>query len=290
MRSKYSRWILASRPKTFSASLVPVLLTSYEVHGSVFYTTIIAVTALLIQVITNFANDLFDFKRGADSSSRVGPPRMVQQGLIAESEMRCALVLVSSIAVGLGAILVVQGGWPILGIGLLSLLSAFAYTSGPFPLAYKSLAEPFVFLFFGPIATLGTSVVLQGNYPNKFISIGILGVICGLFATSLVVINNLRDRGEDAHVGKVTLAVRIGDRATRYEYGVLLLLPLVVSLLGGALGYLEGAAQTASIASLAIAWLPLASVLRGAHGAKLNKVLAQTSLTYGIFGIAYLFA
>lgn len=204
-------WILAIRPKTLIAAIAPVLIGTglakqqQAISSILFVFTLL--TALLIQILTNLANDFWDFKKGADNEKRIGPVRVMQAGLITESQMKMALVLISFLIIGCSLPLIYQGGFPFVLLTLLSIVLAFAYTTGPFPLAYLGLGEIFVLLFFGLIATTGTFYLQVKEF--SYLPC-ILGLCIGMLANSLLVINNIRDYKEDKINQKKTLAVRFG--------------------------------------------------------------------------------
>ena len=203
--------------------------------------SIISLCAVLIQVICNYANDLYDFLKGADTAARIGPQRAVQSGLISPKAMRDALKFLVLCVVLLGFLLVKEGGWPILVIGISSIFAAFAYTSGPFPLAYLGLGELFVLIFFGPVPVYGTLLILIGRViPSALL----IGVGIAALASALIVVNNVRDREQDKDTSKNTVAVRIGEPWCRYEYGfwmiVAALFPVVALNYGAPVGVLAG--------------------------------------------------
>jgi len=223
-----SPWILAARPKTLVAGLVPVALGSALAlhHGSfqlgVFFAALLG--ALAIQVGTNYVNDASDFQKGADTSDRLGPPRMAALGLLSPAALYIGAGVAFLIAAGFGAYLVYMAGLPILAIGLISILFAIAYTAGPFPLAYLGLGDLFVLIFFGLVAVLGTyyAHTLQLSSDAVYIAYA-----AGFHGVALIAINNLRDIPTDILAGKRTLAVRIGDRASRWYYAALVVSPFL---------------------------------------------------------------
>ncbi len=236
-------WIMAARLKTLPAALCPVIFSAVvavcEGISEWWLLLVISLCAVLIQVICNYANDLYDFLKGADTAARIGPQRAVQSGLISHSAMRNGLKVLVVTVVLLGGVLVREGGWPILLIGISSLISAFAYTSGPFPLAYLGLGELFVLIFFGPVPVFGTLLLLTGRViPSALI----IGVGISALASALIVVNNVRDREQDQNVSKKTVAVRIGEPWCRYEYGVWLgvaaFSPIVAVYYGAPIGVL----------------------------------------------------
>lgn len=212
-------WIIAARLRTLPAALCPVIFAAAVAYSAGSHRwglwVVVAICGSLIQVICNFANDLHDFLKGADTDARIGPQRAVQAGLISPKQMRYALRILVGISVILGIVLVFAGGWPILVIGIVSLVCAFAYTTGPHPLAYRGLGELFVMIFFGPIPVYGTLLIMgfETTVPSLIIGAGIAAI-----ATALLVVNNVRDREQDELVAKRTLAVRLGEPWCRFEY------------------------------------------------------------------------
>jgi len=221
-------WLQASRPLTLSASIAPISIAClYAIKNGFFnssWASVVLLTAVLIQVGTNFVNDYADFEKGADNAKRKGPKRMVQAGLISVKQMKIAAALVFFLAFLLGLFLVYHAGIAILVIGLISMLLGYMYTAGPFPLAYLGLADLIVLLFFGPIATAGTAFVLNGQWHLDLVVTG-LGVGC--ISAALLAINNLRDCDEDKLSNKKTLVVRFGKHFGRFEYIGSLVLSIV---------------------------------------------------------------
>jgi 1,4-dihydroxy-2-naphthoate polyprenyltransferase len=218
-------WVEASRPATLWAAFVPVLvgtaLVSMNHTVNAFTACLIFATAGLIQIGTNFVNDYKDAQTGADDEDRLGPRRATASGLIRASTMKSAAAIVLFLATLGGVFLIQIGGWVIAVIGILSILSAIAYTAGPMPLAYVGLGDVFVILFFGVVAVCGTEYVLSGACSTQGL---LLGTAVGAVATGILVVNNLRDMHTDVRVGKRTLAVRFGATFTRWEYAFLLAL------------------------------------------------------------------
>ena len=222
-------WVKASRPQTLIASLAPVLSSSmlcykyYEFNYIVLVLTVLS--SVLIQIMTNFINDLYDFKKGADKSNRLGPDRMIQKGFIAESEIKIAIFVLLILSVISGFYLVVIGGWIILIIGLSSFLFAYLYTATKFSIAYNGMGEFFVFIYFGLIASVGTAYLQTGFYIDKAL---IIGFIFGFLNTSLLVINNLRDIKEDCLSNKKTLIVMFGTNFGKFELFISLFSPIII--------------------------------------------------------------
>ena len=207
------------RPKTLWAAVSPVLIgTALAIDGGGFHLLIFLATltaALLIQIGTNLSNDYFDYIKGADTEERTGPVRATQAGLVSPVAMMRASVGVFGGAALLGLYLIFQGGWPIMVVGVLSILSGILYTAGPFPLGYVGLGDVFVLLFFGPVAVGGT-YYLQTHSINRIAVLAGLGP--GLISTAILAVNNLRDRLTDKTAGKKTLVVRLGRSFGIFEY------------------------------------------------------------------------
>ena len=274
--STWTSWLTAARPATLTAALVPVLVGSAaagrdgELRALVFVATLAA--ALFIQIGTNLANDLSDFERGADTPDRLGPPRVTQSGLISPGQVRAATYISFGAAAIIGLYLVFVGGWPILAIGIASIVAGLAYTGGPWPLGYHGLGDVFVFVFFGVVAVTGT-YYLQTEEVTALALAASLPV--ALTVTAILVVNNLRDIETDRPAGKMTLAVRLGDRATRWQYAL---------LVGGAYVLLPSLVLAGASGWVWLPWLTLPlglglcrSVLAGSGGRALNPVLKQTA-------------
>ena len=279
-------WILAARPATLPAAAVPVIVGAAAAvsDGAQFKPMIFAVTlacALLIQIGTNFANDYSDFHRGADHEGRLGPTRVTQSGLITQAGVRRGIIVAFGLAVILGAVLIGYGGVPILIIGVASVLSGLAYTGGPFPLGYHGLGDVFVFVFFGLIAVTGTAYLQTGEW-NRFALL--LSIPIGLIVTNILVVNNLRDLPTDVAAGKRTLATRIGDRATRFQYVASMVvayaIPVAIALTDS-----HRHALLLTLISLPLALLLMRIVSRGTSGRALNPVLKKTGQLLLMFGV-----
>ncbi len=217
----WRHWLEAARPKTLPAAIIPVMVGTAlaAAHHSANYVSaaICLVFALLVQIGTNFANDYFDYVKGADTSARVGPRRAVAAGLIAPDRMLAATWLVLGVAFVVGLLLVREGGWMLLPIGVVSILCAIAYTGGPFPLGYNGLGDLFVFVFFGLVAVCATFYVQVGVVTPDATS---CAAAIGLLAANILVANNYRDAETDARAGKKTLVVRFGRKFAVWQYGL----------------------------------------------------------------------
>ena len=241
--SKREAWVIAARPQTLPAAASPVIVgTGLAVHDGVF-AALPAVAALvgaaLIQIGTNFANDYYDAVQGADTEDREGFTRVTAGGLIAPETVKRAMYLTFAAAILLGTYLVYVGGAPIVIIGLLSVASGIAYTGGPYPLGYHGLGDLFVFVFFGVVAVAGTyyvqaAAVLAGPFPVGIPpgTLPLATVVAALpiaaLSTDILVVNNVRDKEEDATTGKRTLAVRFGYGFARAQFVALLVLAYAV--------------------------------------------------------------
>jgi 1,4-dihydroxy-2-naphthoate octaprenyltransferase len=219
--SAWRHWLEAARPKTLAAAIIPVLVGTAlaAAHRSANYgsAAICLAFALLVQIGTNFANDYFDFVQGADTPARVGPRRAVAAGLIAPRTMLVATRLVLGVAFVVGLLLVRDGGWILLPIGIVSILCAVAYTGGPFPLGYNGLGDLFVFIFFGLVAVDTTFYVQVGVVTPDVTS---CAAAIGLLAANILVANNYRDMETDARAGKKTLVVRFGRKFAVWQYAL----------------------------------------------------------------------
>lgn len=229
--SPRTAWILAARPKTLPAALSPVIVgAALAIADGRFIplpTLAALLGALLLQIGSNFANDYFDARKGADTPDRIGPTRVTAAGLLSAQSMRLGIIIVFALAALVGLYLVWVGGWPIVAVGIASIIAALAYTGGPKPFGYLGLGDLFVFLFFGPIAVCGTYYVQAHTITLPAL---LAGVALGTLITAILVVNNLRDIDSDRRAGKYTLAVRIGRQATRTEYILLLATAYAISL------------------------------------------------------------
>ena len=228
-------WWEAARPRTLPAAVAPVLLASALAWRDGAFQFWAASTclgfAVLIQIGTNYANDYFDFIKGADTAERVGPRRAVAAGLISPAVMRRAMVGVFVAAFGVGLFLLQFGGWPLLGVGVSSIICGVLYTGGPYPLAYHGWGDVFVFIFFGLVAVVTTYFVQSGTIT---LDAWLLGAGIGGLATNILVVNNYRDIETDRKAGKRTLAVRWGRGFARTQFlsAHLLMIAVVVALAG----------------------------------------------------------
>jgi 1,4-dihydroxy-2-naphthoate octaprenyltransferase len=284
-----NKWVAGARPRTLPAAIVPVLVGTACAAGDadiVWWRAAAAmVTALAIQVGTNYANDYSDGKRGTDDpSKRVGPVRLVGWGLASPAAVRRAAMLSFLVAGVAGLALALAVDWKLLLVGAASFAAGWLYTGGPRPYGYIGLGELFVFVFFGLVATIGSAYVHTERITG--VAIG-AAVPVGLLATALLVVNNLRDIPGDTQSGKRTLAVRIGDRRTRALYvallvGAVVAVPLVSGLGGRPVGAL-------ALIAIPLAQKPVTAVLSGARGPALIPVLVATGRIQLVFGVLFAF-
>jgi len=283
--SSVSSWLLAVRPKTLTASVAPVAVGTgvAAAFGSGAVRWWLAPLALLsatfIQIGTNLVNDAADFEKGADTAERLGPIRVTQSGLLRGRDVMVAAAACFAAAALLGIPLILAGGIPILVIGVLSLAGGYAYTTGPFPLAYHGLGELFVLLFFGLAAVKGMAYVLAGEGLWPWAELAALQV--GLQSSTLLAVNNCRDIEGDRRARKRTLAARFGLGFARAEIAGLAFAPFVA----GALWLAAGRAWAALLPCLV---LPLAlrvirGVLREPPGRRFNVFLAWSALLQLLF-------
>lgn len=277
-------WMLAARVRTLPAAAAPVLVGTGAAIGTGDFALFPALAALagalLLQIGANFANDLFDFLRGADTAERVGPLRVTQAGLLAPRQVRAGMWAVFAAAALIGVYLVAVAGWPVVLIGVAAILAAIAYTGGPFPLGYHGLGEVFVFLFFGLAAVGGTYYVQAGAV--RAVAWWAAAPM-GLLAVAIIVVNNLRDIATDRAAGKRTLAVRFGERGTRAEYRALVAVAYLAPVAMWAAGV---ASAWAVLALLSLPLVPpLLRRLRDERGRALNGVLAGTARLELLYGL-----
>jgi 1,4-dihydroxy-2-naphthoate polyprenyltransferase len=284
--SNWSAWMLAIRPRTLPAAAAGVVMGSALAwrDGSFRIEAALAClfAALLLQIGSNLANDVFDFERGTDTAERLGPLRVTQAGMLTPSQVKRGMLIVFVLAGLFGLYLTWLGGWPILLIGAAAILAAIAYTGGPFPLGYHGLGDLFVFLFFGLTSVAGTYYVQSG-----FVSTAAwwMTVPPGSIVTAILVVNNLRDLENDRKAGKRTLAVILGERATKIQYGICMIVAYLILPIAVWLGIVPESSLTA--------WLSLPLAIRAAHivltrqGRPLNAALAATGQTALLFSLLF---
>ncbi len=280
-------WILAARPKTLPAAIVPVwagCVLAWKLQGTwhPFLAFCTVMGAVCIQIATNFFNDAIDAQKGADTEKRLGPMRVTASGLISRRAVFTAATIFLVIALTCGVVLYQAVGWPIILIGLPSLYLAYGYTGGPFPLAYRGMGEIFVVGFFGIVAVGGTVLVQTGAWRDEAV---LLGFQIGLLSAVLISINNLRDREEDASTGKNTMAVRLGDRGAR----ILVWLEIKVAAFAGLL-WIKYQLPWLGLATLplwTLGFYLLFRVFTTPIGKSMNRLLALAALLLLLFAICF---
>ncbi len=275
-RPTLKTWVLAARPKTLTAAAAPVVVATGLAFGEGVGRWLPALAALLgamlIQIGTNFTNDYYDFKKGADTHERLGPTRVTQSGLIAPATVLAAALGCFALAILSGIYLVTIGGWTVVAIGLASVLCGYAYTGGPFPLAYNGLGDVFVFIFFGLVGVAGSAYV-QTRDLTWLAIIASLPIAC--LATAIIVANNLRDIETDRAAGKHTLATRLGRLGTIREFQGLIAIAYLIPLLLAIIGDVPWAWLVIPV-TLPLA-LPLVTAVQTSAGKGLIPVLVGTS-------------
>ena len=281
-------WLEALRPKTLSASVVPILVASalarcdqlQPLSRFWFLCVLTLLCSVCLQLGTNLVNDAVDYTRGADTLDRTGPKRLVQLGIIPPKTAHRAGCGFFALAALLGIPLLQAGGWWILGIGVSSILAGYAYTAGPYPLAYLGLGELFVFLFFGEVSVGGVYALLTQQWHAGVV---VLGAQVGSLASVLIAINNYRDADQDRRVGKMTWAARWGSRFARWELGMLIYAPYV-------LGIFWVVKERPYAFGVPLLNLPLSlylsrRLLRETPGPQFNRYLALSALNQLLFGL-----
>ncbi|MEA3510984.1 MAG: 1,4-dihydroxy-2-naphthoate polyprenyltransferase [Actinomycetota bacterium] len=276
-------WILASRPATLPAAAAPVIVGSALAGAAGAFRwdafVVILFAALAIQVGVNFANDLADAEKGADTEARIGPTRAVATGLLSAGQMKGGIMIAFGLAAVAGTYLIWLAGWVILAIGVVSIIAALGYTNGPIPYGYYGLGELFVFIFFGLVATVGTRYVYDQTAP---VDAWVSGIAMGLLAAAILVANNVRDSDTDRTAGKRTLAVILGRRPARWLYAVMVLGAFVVIAIGIALGTLPGRSSLTLLA-LPLTVSPIRTIFTETGGPPLIGVLKGTARLQLVF-------
>lgn len=282
--SRLQVWMLASRPKTLPAAASGVVtgtaLALRDGHFRLGPALAALFVALLLQIGSNLANDVYDYERGADAGERHGPMRVTQAQLLTPGQVKLGMWVVFVLSALLGLYLAFMAGWVVILIGLAAILSAIAYTGGPFPLGYYGLGDLFVFLFFGVAAVAGTYFVQAGSVSLQawWMSLPI-----GWLIVDILVVNNLRDINADRAAGKHTLAVRLGEQGARMQYIVLLAASFLILPTLAFFGVLPWTALMAWL-SLPLGWRTW-RVVQEQAGRPLNEALAgtgQTTLVYSL--------
>jgi 1,4-dihydroxy-2-naphthoate octaprenyltransferase len=283
--SKVEVWRLAIRPPTLMAAVAPVVVgTAVAARDGALHlgpASAAMIGGLALQVAANLANDVSDFRRGADTEFRVGPPRVTQLGLLTEREVLTGLWVAIGLATLAGIYLTAVAGWLVVAIGLSSIVALLCYTGGPWPFGYRGLGEVFVFAFFGVAAVVGTYYVQALEVTGQAVA---ASIPVGLTTSAILVVNNVRDIHTDRIAGKRTLAVILGPRLARLHF----VLTIVAAYLAAAALWLLGefsAWTMLAFLSLPLAWAPTAAVLAQSEGPALNTALRATARLHLVFGI-----
>lgn len=274
-RNSLRAWTLAARPKTLAGAATPVLVGTALAYADGQFHWLPALVCFLfaglMQIAANFINDLFDFLKGTDREDRLGPERACAQGWISPDAMKGGILITVTIACLIGSILLLYAGWQLILVGLLCVVFAFFYTTGPYPLSYNGWGDVLVIVFFGFVPVGGTYYVQALHWTPD---VTVASLICGLIVDTLLVVNNYRDREADARSGKRTVVVRFGEPFGRYLYLMLGVTATMLSL------YLTGFSipgiLTAAIYLLlhVLTWKKMVKIH---SGKKLNSILGETS-------------
>ncbi len=266
-------WLSAARPRTLSAAIAPVAVGTAAAEEFIAWRLIAAlVVSLALQIAVNLANDLFDANRGVDTDARVGPVRATAAGLVTPTQMKIAIGLSFVVAGVAGTALAAAAGWELLAVGAVSLVAALAYSGGPKPYASHGLGELFVFIFFGLVATVGSTYV-QDETVSRLAYVAAVPV--GLLATAILVVNNLRDIETDARANKRTLAVRIGESRTRSLFQALVILAFIDTL--AVVGITSSALPALALIAAPLAVRPVSMVMNSNEPSELIEALGATA-------------
>lgn len=284
MNETFKSVILAFRPKTLTAAVVPCIAgTALAAHLGFWHPQQLIwalLASLFIQIGTNLVNDAADFKKGADTKERLGPRRITQAGVLNYKQVMGLGTISFLLALLCGIPIVLQGGVAFVVLGLVSIALGYAYTTGPYPLAYKGLGDFFVILFFGIIAVMGMTYLHTLNWSTEAL---VLGLQIGLLSAVLIAINNLRDHEGDRKVGKRTMAVRLGVQGAKYEILFFIWMPFV-------LGFYWLSVGPQKVFLFPLICLPLAfkiskEVLNNEPSAFYNTLLAKSAGLHLLFGV-----
>ena len=288
MQTTLSTWIAGSRPKTLPAAIVPVAVgyaTVVARHGEQVPDVRNAILALLVsvalQVGVNYANDYSDGVKGTDSR-RVGPLRLVGSGLVEARRVKRAALTSFFVAALAGLGIAATTSWWLLLVGVASIIAAWTYTGGPNPYGYLGFGELFVFVFFGVVATVGTTYAVSERIEGIDV---VASCVVGALAVALLIVNNLRDIPTDQQSGKKTLAVRLGDARTRWLYCAV----LVAAAIGVVVVGVDRSWSLVGVVGFVFSYKPLSRVVRKARGAELIPVLGGTARVQLVVGMLFAF-
>lgn len=277
-------WLLASRPKTLTAASIPVMLgcalASMYGHFQLIPAILCFLFAFLMQIGANFINDLYDYLKGTDREDRLGPERACAQGWISPSGMKKGIVITTFLAALDGLCLLWYGGWEMIAVGIACIIFAFLYTTGPYPLAYHGWGDVLVLVFFG-FVPVGCTFYIMAHSWNT--SVTMASLACGLVIDTLLMVNNFRDREQDAISGKKTIVVRLGARA-----GLILYFLLGLAACWSCFYFVSEGRLWAAILPQIYLLLHIFTTVKMARinrGKELNAILGETSRNMLLFGI-----
>ena len=278
--------MLAIRPRTLPAAAAGVLMGAAMAWRDGYFrldaVVICLFTALLLQIGSNLANDVFDFERGTDTAERLGPTRVTQAGILTPKQVKTGMVFVFGLSAILGLYLAWLGGWVIIIMGVAAIVSAIAYTGGPFPIGYHGLGDIFVFIFFGLASVAGTYYIQAGTVTP---AVWWMTIPPGLIITAILVVNNLRDIDNDRKGHKYTMAVKLGERGTKIQYIICMAVAYLVLIPTALVGLIPWLALVAWL-SIPIAY-QATSVVLTQKGRPLNMALAKTGQTALVFSLLF---
>jgi 1,4-dihydroxy-2-naphthoate octaprenyltransferase len=282
---EFKSLLLAFRPKTLTAAVVPVFAATalVKAQGLQFQYWIMffaLFSAICIQIGTNLVNDAMDYRKGADTTERIGPKRMTVSGVASFKKIMGLGTLFFILAILFGVPLVIQGGLPIIGIGLISVLCGYAYTSGPYPLAYKGLGDFFVIIFFGIVSIGGVYYLHTGKLS---LDSYVLGLQVGFLAAVLIAINNFRDMNTDLKANKKTLAVRLGKVFVRWEILLLIIMPFILNIYWLQKSWISAGLMPMLVLPLGI--IVIKNIFQQEPSPKFNQFLAQSAVLHLLFGV-----
>ena len=283
-RNSLRAWILAARPKTLTGAITPVMIGTALATADGYFHWLPALICFLfagmMQIAANFINDLFDYLKGTDREDRLGPERACAQGWISPEAMKKGIFITVLLACLIGSILLLYAGWELIIVGLLCVLFAFLYTTGPYPLSYNGWGDILVIVFFGFVPVGGTYYVQALTWTQD---VTIASLICGLLIDTLLVVNNYRDREADAQSGKRTVIVRFGEKFGRYFYLILGVAAALLCLCFIPSGKIYAAFLPQLYLFLHIStWKKMVKIY---SGKKLNSILGETSRNMLLMGI-----
>jgi 1,4-dihydroxy-2-naphthoate octaprenyltransferase len=282
----WNAWMMAIRPRTLPAAAAGVVmgaaLSWRDGYFRIDAVLVCLFTALLLQIGSNLANDVFDFERGTDTAERLGPTRVTQAGMLTPKQVKVGMAVVFGLATLSGLYLAWLGGWLIIILGIAAIVSAVAYTGGPFPIGYYGLGDIFVFIFFGLASVAGTYYIQAG-----FVTPAVwwMTIPPGLIVTAILVVNNLRDLESDRKAGKHTMAVRLGEKGTKIQFLICVAVAYLILLPVAWVGMIPW--------STLLAWLSLPIAMQAARvvlaqkGHPLNAALAKTGQTALVFSLLF---